>query len=81
MIDLPPDYVPVACELHSRYELAVLRRSTLELEWREDGGTHWERGRALDVQTRDGGEYLVVEGADGEPRWVRLDRIVRCSFP
>ncbi|HHQ41082.1 MAG TPA: transcriptional antiterminator, Rof [Chromatiales bacterium] len=78
---MPEDrYRPIPCELHSRYELAVLRRRALTLAWRDPAGaTHLERVLPLDVRTRAGAEYLLVRRADGRELEVRLDRILHAE--
>ena len=69
-------YRPIACRLHSRLELAVMRRRTLTLRWRPpDGRLRRKPVLPLDVTTRDGAEYLLVD-AGGERLELRLDWIV-----
>ena len=69
-------YRPVDCGLHSRFELAVMRGRALTLGWRQpDGSLRREPILPLDLVTRDGAEYLLME-AGGERLQLRLDRIV-----
>jgi len=69
-------YVPVGCGLHSQYELWCMHRRWLRLNWRgPDGVAVTGVRRALDLFTREGAEWLVVEGGDGVRQEVRLDRI------
>ena len=69
-------YRPIDCGLHSRFELAVMRGRPLTLGWRQsDGGLRREPVLPLDLATREGAEYLLVE-ANGERLQLRLDRIV-----
>lgn len=73
-------YRPIPCALYSRYELAVLRHVRLTVAWRDDEGTHLERLEPLDLETRDGAEYLLARPlAGGTPRRLRLDRILRAE--
>ena len=66
-------YTPIACALYSEYELAILRRRRLRLRWCDaEGMDHIEVVRPVDLQTRQGEEFMVLE--DG--RELRLDRIV-----
>ena len=38
------DYTPIPCGLYSGYEVAILHRQTLSLQWRDDKGLeHVER--------------------------------------
>ncbi|HMV37793.1 MAG TPA: transcriptional antiterminator, Rof [Plasticicumulans sp.] len=74
-------YVPIDCELYSRYELAIMHRRTLRLVWRDEaGGTHLETVLPCDLQTRMHQEFLLAETLDGEPRCLRLDRIRHVDF-
>ncbi len=69
------DYITVDCRLHSEFELAILRRSPLRLHWRDaDGATHISIVTAIDLQTRQHEEFLVVR--EGRQQYeIRLDRI------
>jgi len=70
------DYTPIDCGLHSEYELAIMRGRSLQLRWRdEDGQTHDERLRPLDLQACNREEFLIVENRNGERLRLRLDRI------
>jgi Rho-binding antiterminator len=72
-------YTPIDCALYSRYEVAILHRTPLQLRWRDEAGrVHDERVIARDLQIRDHGEYLIVASGngDGEPFAVRLDQIL-----
>lgn len=69
-------YVPVACAFHDRLELAVMRRRRLILEWLDGGDRVAERVLPVDVETRDGAEWLTLLGDDGREVRIRLDRIV-----
>lgn len=71
------EYVPIDCGLHSRYELWCMHRRWLRLSWRDanGAGVTGER-RAVDLFTREGAEWLLVEDGDGVRETVRLDHIV-----
>jgi Rho-binding antiterminator len=72
------DYTPIDCGLYSRYELAILRRHRLRLSWRDAGGlARIDTVTPVDLATRGGEEFLVIEQSDGHRLDVRLDRIVR----
>ncbi len=74
-------YQSVSCDLHSRLELAILRRRTLHLEWRTEAGTlmgaatQAGSGIAVDIYTREGAEWLEVDLTSGEHLCLRLDRL------
>ena len=69
--------MPIACSIHSAYELAALGRMRLRVDAALENG-NLIRGlecRAVDVQTRSDGEFLIAADAEGS-RWaLRLDRL------
>jgi transcriptional antiterminator Rof (Rho-off) len=70
------DYKPVACDVHSLYELAVMQRTTATVRW-QDGGTAREmRLLPVDVETKNREEFLVCEDSDKRQLRIRLDRIL-----
>lgn len=71
------DYHPIPCAAHERLEFAVLRRRPLDLVWqREMGGEPCtERVLPVDVETREGAEWLTLQRQDGTRERVRLDWI------
>jgi len=75
------DYLPIACAAHERLEFAVLRRQRLQLTWLgEDARSQFcEQVLPLDVETRDGAEWLTIQRADGVAEVIRLDRIRSAS--
>lgn len=72
-------YAPVSCDLHSRYESAVLRAEPLLLRWTDPqsspAGDIREVVRPLDVRIEDQAEWLIAERQDGQQRAIRLDWI------
>lgn len=68
-------YQPVSCDLHSRLELAVMRRRSLRLEWQTEDGLRVDTGVPVDIYTRDGAEWLEVDLVTGEHLRLRLDRM------
>ena len=71
------DYQPIACDLYSQYELAIMHRTPLTLSWRGlDGLSHLETLLPEDLETRNGEEFLVARNAAGDQFRVRLDRIL-----
>lgn len=72
------DYVPIDCGLHSEYELTIMRRTTLRLCWRDaDDDIHIERLIPVDLQTRNGEEFMLAISADGSELCIRLDHIIK----
>lgn len=71
------DYVPVPCARYASYELAILHRRTLRLVWADGKLLHHAVLRPLDLQTRDGEEFLLCRGPEGGLLSIRLDRIRR----
>ena len=76
------DYRPIACELHDRYEIAVMHRTRLTLCWRgPDGLTHLENLLPKDLETSKGEEFLVAINRAGERLRLRLDTIMAVHAP
>ncbi len=72
------DYRPIDCGLYSRYEVAIMHRDWLKLSWRDaEGMNHLEVLRPVDLETRDGAEYLIAHNRNGDRFRLRLDRIDR----
>jgi Rho-binding antiterminator len=68
-------YQPIPCAQHERLEFSILRRLGLELEYGKDGVVRREQIRPLDVNTRDGAEWLKFQDADGVVQEISLDTI------
>ena len=74
--DLDP-YTPIACGLHSEYELAIMRRISLRLGWRDAGGQQYIGNLLpLDLYARKQVEYLMARAIDGQQHEIRLDKII-----
>jgi transcriptional antiterminator Rof (Rho-off) len=74
------DYVPIACGLHSEYELLAMHRRQVQLSFSDEKeATQCLQGKVVDVQTRNGAEYLCILLKNGIQKSVRLDRIVEIS--
>lgn len=70
------DYVPIDCDQHSVLELLAMRHAKVTVEADSGEGrpvTH--SGIVVDVLTRAGAEFLVLESA-GERVDLRLDRLL-----
>jgi Rho-binding antiterminator len=77
MTDDREPYTPIACGLHSEYELAIMRRVDLRLGWRDASGQHHIGSvLPLDLYARKQVEYLVARSLDGQQHEIRLDKII-----
>jgi transcriptional antiterminator Rof (Rho-off) len=76
------DYRVIDCDLHDLYEVAVLRRRRLLLNWRDASGlVHLELLVPVDIQTTPDGEFLMARHADGRADAIRLDAILHARDP
>lgn len=68
-----PDYTPIACDLHDRLQLLVMRGRLVSLVVRDDDGVaRTVATHLVDVLTRDGAEWVVT----GDGTSLRLDRLI-----
>jgi Rho-binding antiterminator len=76
------DYTPIDCALYSEYELAIMRRWKLRIGWKDEAGlSHVETLLPVDLQTRQGEEFLIAETVAGERLVIRLDQITDAQRP
>ncbi|NNG14702.1 MAG: transcriptional antiterminator, Rof [Gammaproteobacteria bacterium] len=69
-------YIPVSCERHSEYELAVMRGQSLNITWQDDHGEpQSETLKPYDLLTEQKREYLLARNPHGGHKKIRLDRI------
>ena len=66
------DYCGISCSLHSEYELMAMHHDSVEVHCHDMPGHHL--GRVVDILTRTGAEYMVLETDSGKVE-IRLDRI------
>ncbi len=66
------EYQPISCAQHERLEFAVLRRWSLQLQLKDSRTVY---GRALDVYTQAGAEWLKFRDTAGVEEQIRLDQI------
>lgn len=70
------DYQPISCINHERLEYAVLTRHKLDLTWQAPNEAAQRSVlMPLDVQTRDGAEWLMAGDGQGHQYVIRLDWI------
>lgn len=73
-------YIPVACSLHSEYELAIMHKTSLQLDWLDEAQQpHKDSVMPLDIKTINHQEYLIVQSRNGERHEIRLDKITRSN--
>lgn len=73
-------YNPISCATHDGYEIAVMRRQQLQIEWLDaDQLPHTEILIAKDLETLDREEFLLAESINGTRHRIRLDRIKNYS--
>jgi transcriptional antiterminator Rof (Rho-off) len=70
-------YVPISCDPHSEYELAILRRQWLCLVWVDNNVNHDQVVLPLNLKTAHHEEYLVCRAKDDTTREIRLDCVRR----
>lgn len=68
------DYIPIPCSQYDRYEVAIMHRRRLRLTWHVDNVVYRRIVEPIDLQTRDGEEFLIC-GKGGETLSIRLDQI------
>lgn len=79
-------YQPIACSDYDIYEIAIMRKSELSLEWViSSGELQRQRVRPLELKIIDGAEYLLyvpVEGIarEAQVRKIRLDKIKQAEM-
>ncbi len=71
-------YQPINCDLHSEYEVAILHRVMLQLQWQDDQAQqHIAKVMPLDLKTENQQEFLVAQTNDGVMHSIRLDKIIQ----
>lgn len=68
-------YVPISCARYDFYEISIMHHQRLRLGWRDGKLSYEQDVTPLDLETRDGEEFLILRDANGVRREVRLDRI------
>lgn len=67
------DYRPISCALHSEYELLAMHRTAVEVQIIKSDELY--SGKVIDILTRGGAEYMVLQVVGGENRELRLDTV------
>ena len=72
-------YQAVSCELHSQYELYIMRAHPVIVSYRDQHGrTQSLQAKAIDLVTQQGAEWLRLKTDAGECD-IRLDQIILCK--
>jgi len=71
------EYKPVSCEVHSQYELAIIRGHTMRITWQvTNSKSITEILKPYDVITSQNSEYLLIRDTNGKDKKIRLDKII-----
>jgi Rho-binding antiterminator len=73
--DSDSPYQPIACDLYSQFELAIMHRQRIRLRWIEENVIHDQAVTPIDLQTLQHAEFLVCRAGAAPAFRVRLDRI------
>jgi len=72
-------YQPVSCDIHSQYELYIMRATPLFLKYSDSAEKEKSlHAKAIDLRTRQGEEWLLVQASNEKPFSIRLDHIIEC---
>ena len=69
-------YTPIACSLHDEYEIAIMKKSQLAIQWLdENGDAHNGSVQPIDLRVKNKEEFLVFTNHVDQELCIRLDRI------
>lgn len=68
-------YQPIPCAQHDQFEIAIMQKQALLIQWHDQHGVHEERVLAKDIQVKNKEEFLLAQRNDGSVLSIRLDRI------
>lgn len=69
------DYIPISCGSYDRFEVAIMHRERLHLVWQVNNVYYDRVVTPVNLETRDGEEFLLARTAEGAVETIRLDRI------
>ena len=73
-------YIPIECGLHSAYEVAIMHKNLLHLDWNDsDKMQHKDNVMPLDLKTIDHKEFLIAKASNNESHQIRLDKILHSN--
>lgn len=69
-------YIPIACALHDRYEIAIMRKTRIEIAWIDEAGRACQ-GAVMpqDIVVKNSEEFLLFFDMQGNESLIRLDHI------
>lgn len=74
------NYKPIPCALYDSYEIAIMHGAQLQLVWLDkEQQHHINVVKPVDLQTRQGAEYLLATTDEGNTLELRLDHIQSCK--
>lgn len=75
-MDVDKPYIPVSCAIHSEYELLIMRREKIQLNWLDNNGkSYTENILPVDLKVQSGAEFLIAKNESNQQHQVRLDMI------
>ena len=73
-------YKSIPCGVYDTYEIAIMHGELIRLVWKDELNQHnISVLKPLDLQTREGAEFLIAETNEGETLQLRLDYIQSCK--
>ena len=73
-------YKPISCADYDAYEIAIMHGESLQLVWKDKSSQdNISVLKPLDLQTREGAEFLVARTDEGKTLNLRLDHIQSCK--
>lgn len=74
-------YTPIECGLHSEYELAIMHKSRIKINWKEpDNSLHTETATPIDLIVKEKQEFLKIKTIDDVIHEIRLDKITQFNL-
>jgi len=69
-------YQPIACALYDEYEIAIMHKKHLTIEWLDDNGNqHTDRVLPIDTLVKNKEEFLLANTQEHKELCIRLDKI------
>lgn len=73
-------YKPVSCADYDIYEIAIMHGESLQLVWKDKSSQdNISALKPIDLQTREGAEFLIATNGEGKTLQLRLDYIKSCK--
>ena len=69
-------YQPILCTLHDEYEIAIMHKKTLSIQYIDDSGANLrDTVLPIDLLVENKEEYLLAKASNDEVLRIRLDKI------